>query len=652
MKVKITRDEILDLEGSLKKEYLLTNGLGGYASSSILDCNRRKYHGLLILPLEKLGKTFNLLSKLEPTIVINKNEFLLSTNKFPGVNFPTGHQYVEYFELEYFPVTKYMIGDMEITKSILMPRFSNSVLVRYDVVKAPKRIVFRVNPLLSYREIHFLSVKNMNLRQRAFVEKNGFKIDPYEGLPALYIQTSMKSVFFHSPEWWSNFEYLKERHRGYAYQEDLFSPGIFELKLKQGDSVIFRASIDKITKDIETEWDEEVKRLKKEHKKYSEEKEPLRTMKAVSEAYIVENSNKDKGIIAGYHWFGEWGRDTLISLTGLTLCTGKADAALNILKRFSKYEKDGLLPNVLGQDKNYSYNCIDSSLWFFWAVQNYLKYTGDKENVEKLLFPTMKKIITAFLENKVPNVGLKDNGLLYAGNENTQLTWMDATAYGKPVTPRNGAPVEINALWYNALKFLSNEFGGKLGKEFREKINYQAALFENIFTRAFWNEKRQCLDDVYREYGSDISIRPNQLFAIGLPYNCVENEKALSIIRTVQKHLVTAYGLRTLSPEDPMYQVDYRGDQNARDSAYHQGMIWPWLIGIYCDALFIHNPDKKFVKQHVYDTFKDLWEKHLSRYGLLHISEIFKPTPPNTAKGCIAQAWNMAEIIRVLEKIL
>ena len=651
MKISISRDEILDLEGSLKKEYLLTNGRGGYCSSSVLDCHRRKYHGLMVLPLKGQGKTFNLLSKIDVSVVVGKSEFLLATNKFPSVYFPTGHQYVDCFEMEFFPVTKYRIGDMEIAKSIIMPYGGNTVFVRYELLKSPKRIKLKAIPFLAYRDMNSLSKENINLRQRTFFEKNGFHMNPYDNLPPIYIQTSRKPEFFPSPAWWNDFEYIKEMNRGYEYQEDLFTPGVFEIRMKEGDDVIFRASIDGPSARIKEEWTRETERIKKEGEQYGTEQEPLRTLKVQSRAYLIENTNGEKGIIAGYHWFGEWGRDTLISLAGLTLCTGKRDTAFDILARYSRYEKGGLLPNFLSSDGNHAYNAVDTPLWFFRAVQQYMQYTGEREKVRGILAGTMKNIVRAFLENRVPLAQVKDDGLLYAGSENTQLTWMDAMVHGKPVTPRNGACVEINALWYNALCLMAKDFAGDMERKLLERIEHFISLFEENFVGSFWNDARCSLNDVFRPENPDISIRPNQLFAIGLPYTCVDRQKALAVIKTVRQHLVTPYGLRTLSPEDPLYKSDYRGDESRRDAAYHQGIIWPWLIGIYCDSLFAHLGDENQVTGHVLNAFGELWKSHLARYGFFHISEIFKPNPPHTAKGCIAQAWNAGEIIRVLDRI-
>ena len=299
------------------------------------------------------------------------------------------------------------------------------------------------------------------------------------------------------------------------------------------------------------------------------------------------------------------------------------------------------------------YNCIDTPLLYFWAVQQYIFYTKDKESVQKNLFKILVNIITSYLENKNCFTCLGADGFIYAGNENTNLTWMDAIVDGMPVTPRHGAAVEIQALWYNALCFMKNEFGKKLDKNLLIKFNNVIDLLEENFENKFWNDEDKYLVDVYRSDEDRQSFtRPNQLFAIGLPYICISKEKADQILKTINQNLLTPYGLRTLSPRNPFYNGEFKGSQSKRDNTYHMGMIWPWLIGIYTDALFKQNfSTKEGIRKHIYLTLNEFNDKHLEQYGLFHISELFRPDPPYVAKGCIAQAWSDAEMIRVLEMI-
>ena len=648
MEIKLNRENILDLETSLKKEYLLTNGLGGYCSKSVLDCLRRKYHGLLIVDLD--GKKYNLLNKLDACIQVDKKEFFLSTNKYPNVFYPTGHQYTTGFKMELYPETTYTIGDITVEKSIVMPRGQNAVLIKYRI-KSPKKITMRLFPLLSYREIHTVNHENIHIRPKTFPEKNGFKIDPYSGMPPLFVTSDKTSVFYPSPDWWRNMEYLKERNRGYPYQEDLFCPGMFEIKLKDKDELIIKASIEAPEAKHEKEFSAEVERMNREFSAFND-REPLKTFKYNALHYIFDNSRGEKGITAGYHWFGEWGRDSMISFCGLTLCCGRFEEAKNILLKYAKYAKNGRLPNYFSGSGGESYNSIDASLLYFRAVQQYLEKTKDKTTVKKSVLPVLIDIITAFIKNSVPEAALKNDGFLYTGNENTQLTWMDAQAWGKPVTPRHGAAVEINALWYNALSFLAQNYKTDLTPGLFSQITEIIKNYENNFINAFWCEDRSSLADVYRSaFDKNISIRPNQLFALALPFRCVPASHAERIIETIKYHLVTPCGLRTLSPEDPEFQPDYSGDQNKRDQAYHQGTVWPWLAGIFCDALLNYTTDKKSVATYINNTFSKLWSEHLGVSGLLHISEIFKATPPHHEKGAAFQAWSLAEIIRIFDTI-
>jgi len=605
---------------------------------------------LLILPLKKYG-LFNLLSKLEVSVVIGNKESALSTNKFPNVFHPTGHSYIESFEMEHYPVTNYSLGDVKIRKSILMPKGGDSVLIKYDLVEGSKAFTLKASPFLAYRGIHSLTRENIDIRPRTYLEKNGAKIDPYKGLPPLYIQTSAKSIFYPAPTWCKNFEYLKERTRGYSYQEDLFTPGVFEVKLKKGSSVIFRAGITAAKGKIEREAEEEVERIEEEAKRFTKEEEPLKTLKMSAGHYLITDEKEEKDIVAGYHWFRHWGRDTMISIAGITLCRGEKETALAILKRYAGFEKNGLLPNLLSDNGKHAYNSIDTSLLYLWAIQNYILYTQDKKSAGEELIPVAKKIISSLLEGKTPIAKIGDDGFLYAGRMDFPLTWMDAIVGGIGVTPRDGAAIDINSLWYNGLMFLYSDFKEVLDKKLTTKIEEAIKLFGLNFERLFWNEEDQSLIDVYRPYGNiDTAIRPNQLFAIGLPYTCIDKNKAEKVINTVKSHLVVPYGLRTLSPNHPAYLENYAGSPDMRDRAYHQGTVWPWLIGIFADAL-LKTSGKEKTKKYINDTFGDLWGRHLQRYGLLHISEIFNPSPPHTAKGCMAQAWSIAEAIRTLEKL-
>lgn len=651
MKTTYTHTELANLEDSLKHEYLLTNGLGGYCSSTILDCHKRKYNGLLVVPLPGLEKRYNLLSKLDCSVTIKDNEYHLATNKFPNVFAPTGHQYLESFEWDGYPVTTYRIGDTIIKKSILMPQKQNTVLICWEVVAAKYPVMLKADPFFAYRDVDSLMTKNMDIRPRTYFEQNGFKFEPYEGLPAVYMQTSRRSKFYPAPNWWTEFEYLKERNRGYGYKEDLFTPGAFEMRLKAGEKIIFRAGLVPAKAQIHREWDKELARQVALKEQFADTPEPLQTLKISAQQYVIQPRARQADIVAGYPWFGCWGRDTMIALAGLTLCTDNAKTALVVLRSYAAYQRDGLLPNMVGATGDHAYNSVDAPLLYFRAVQQYLSYTNDKKVCGGIVGKALIASITALLDNTVPGVRL-DNGFLYAGNVHTNLTWMDANVHGVPVTPRHGAAIEINALWYNALQFLMNDFTGKIPARLQKRLAHEAKLFEEKFMDAFDCQENACFCDVYRgAYDRDTDIRPNQLFALSLPYTCVPAEKAKVYLETIKRHLVTPYGLRTLSPQNPAYCSVYTGSPESRDAAYHQGMVWPWLVGIFGDAVLAFADDKNEAKKYLLNMFEPFFADHLEIMGIGHISEIITPNAPYVPKGCFAQGWSVAEVLRLFDTL-
>jgi len=374
-------------------------------------------------------------------------------------------------------------------------------------------------------------------------------------------------------------------------------------------------------------------------------------LKVHSGKFLVTNTSGNPGIIAGYHWFDEWGRDTMISLPGLTFHCDRKETGFNILKSWAAAEKNGLLPNMLGASPaQCAYNSIDASLWFFWAVQQYIQATRDWTGVGKHLAKPMNRIIAAWLDGRIGMARVGEDGLVRAGTPDTQLTWMDACSQGKPVTPRHGMAVEINALWYNALCFYL-ELCRKTGTRKHPSASDYKQRFEKNFENTFWIVENGYLADVVNNSGRDTAVRPNQVFAVSLPYSPLSRAHMLGVVRTVKEQLVTPYGLRTLSPKNSSYQPFYYGNQDHRDAAYHQGTVWPWLVGHFAEACLKVAANKKSEKDYLRNTFQPLWTSHLREFGLYGISEIFNGNPPHKAKGCMTQAWSVAEIIRTLEML-
>ena len=655
MDISIDESTCLNIKEALRLEWLDTNGRGGYSSSTILQCHTRKYHGLLVAELQKPAGKYVLLSKFEDSIIVKGQEFFLSLHRYPGLFYPYGHKYLTGFHLRQgHPHFTYRIGDISIHKSIMMVNGEDRVLIRYYCEKADLPVTVRLKPLLAFRDFHSLSRENLFLHVRTFPAKNGFKIQPYDDMPAFFIQADKVHEFFPSPLWYYNFEYIVEGERGYGNREDLFQPGVMEISLKQKGAVYISASVKEAKGSFKNDWAREEKRrgaMAGEDDAIATSfkagaRLPFSNVLSSGRHFPVRTPSGRSDIIAGYHWFGCWGRDTLISLPGLTFCSGKPGAGAAVLKSIAGHERNGLIPNFFSErDGKSAYNSVDASLWFIWAVQQMAKYTGDYGTIEKDLWPTVRNIIRHYREGTDYNIHADDNGLLHAGDEMTQLTWMDAMAGGRPVTPRWGYAVEINALWYNALCFATG-FRARTGEKdmnFRDLAKKTAESFNTLF----WDDSLGCLGDCYRDGRLDRSIRPNQIFAISLPHAVLDPSKWKTALDKVTKELHTPVGLRTLSPSDTHYLGRYGGGQANRDLAYHQGTVWPWLLGAYGEACLKSTKDRVKAKKDITSALQRFLDEHLQVAGIGFISEVFNGDPPHEPNGCIAQARNSAEIIRL-----
>ena len=653
MNFEFNKAQCLNLRKSLLFEWLETNGLGDYASGTIVGCNTRKYHGLYVGNLDKPAGRHVLLSTLEEEVVENGVKFPISSRQHPGSFYPHGHEYLRGVTIGAWPRFRYRMGDIILTKEILMPHGKHCTLIRYSVeYRGTSRpdLKLIVRPLLAYRNFHKLTKANMDLHVKTWPAESGFKIAPYEDMPALVMQTDRAFAFYPSPDWYYNVEYLQERERGFPFTEDLFMPGEFEISLSPTEPVILSVCPDEELKagKFARMWDKETaRRLKGE----ADAQNIAGHLAREGEKFIFTDERNGKGVIAGFPWFGAWGRDTMIALPGLTFCAGRAQDGLEILKQATRSMKDGQIPNMFAADGvHHSYNSVDASLWYVWAVQQLMNYADNGRGLVKEHFwQPIRDIIAAYSTGKVPNVHMDEAGLLHAGTPETQLTWMDANAYGKPVTPRWGCPVEINALWYNALMYeykLATMFGGTpmWDKTLLDTL-------KNTFQRRFWDDRRGYLADVWRPDGADWSMRPNQLFAASLPEPILDRALAMEMLGKVRTSLLTPYGLRTLSPADPAYRSRYFGGPDERDSAYHQGTVWPWLIGAYTDALMYTMWDHDIAARRVLDTIVPLVSKHLRDYGVGSIPEVFDAAPPTNPNGAPWQAWSVAEVLRSLRTI-
>ncbi len=646
MKWTVGKAGCLNLRESLRKEWLETNALGDYASSTLVNCHTRRYHGLLTANLGNgLGRHL-LLSGVEETVCLRDREFELACHNYPGLFFPRGHEYLESVEGDAWPVFRYRIGDLHLTRELMLLRDRHTVLIRYQADAAPAPMRLRLKPLLAFRPHHSLTRANVDLQVKTFPARNGFKIQPYNSLPPLFAQIQGAFEFFPSPAWYKNFEYLAEHERGYPSQEDLFQPGLFEITLVPGKPVLLAAGVEELSGgSLDALWKAETTR-----------RNPLRLAASRSIAghlrregarFLTLEPDGRPAVIAGYPWFDAWGRDSLIALPGLTFCANREKEGLARLLRIGESEKNGLIPNCFGPDPSrHAFNSVDASLWYVWAVQQMLELTGRVDVAKKHCWPVIQRIVRAFRQGTNQGIFMDEEGLLHAGNASTQLTWMDATVDGVPVTPRHGCPVEINALWFNALSFAD-----RLAVRFRSPADRCPELLERLrasFNRRFWVEDGKYLGDVYRDGILDVSLRPNQIFAVSLPYPALDPERRPDVVESVRKHLLTPFGLRTLSPRNPVFRGAYAGSPAERDAAYHQGTVWPWLLGAFGEAWLRVSPKPRQTAKTLLDTLTPLLTLHLQEAGMGSVSEVFDGNPPHAPNGCIAQAWSVGELTRLL----
>ena len=639
-----------NLDAALRREWLETNGIGGFASSTIIGLNTRRYHGLLTAATKPPVGRFVLLSKLEETLFIDGQAFDLSANRYPGVVHPQGFRYLKQFRLDPFPVFTYEIEAIEIEKSVFMIDGENSTVIHYELKKnnhpePPKNLQLEVRALIAFRDYHSTTHENGAIN-RSVEERPGLAtVTPYQGLPSLHL-THNAAELRRTGDWYRNFEYDTERERGLDFSEDLFNPLAlrFDFRIRRQASIIASTEERDVAKVVEYRQSE-ITRRRNAKVSCPVEDDFAQALAAAADQYIV-NRGEQKTVIAGYHWFSDWGRDTMIALPGLTLPTGKHDVARSILRTFVQHVDQGMLPNRFPDaGEKPEYNTVDATLWFFEAARAYLAYTGNLEFVRNELYPVFADIIAWHARGTRYGIKADSSGLLSSGEQGVQLTWMDAKVGDWVVTPRRGKPVEIQALWYNALcimEDLARQFGDQPGQK---RYRNMATVASWSFNRLFWNDKTGCLYDVTNGAPPDSSIRPNQIFAVSLPYSMLSSERANAVVEKVQEQLLTPYGLRSLAPGDPQYRGRYTGGPVERDGAYHQGTVWPWLMGPFITAYIKVNGGSEAARRQAAEWLAAL-KVHLADGGLGHISEILDGNAPQQPRGCIAQAWSVAEVLR------
>jgi len=641
-----------NLEAALHREFLETNGLGGFASSTIIGLNTRRYHGLLVAATKPPLGRLVLLSKLEETLLIDQQRFDLPANRYPGVVHPQGHRYLKQFRLDPFPVFTYEVEGIEIEKTVFMIQGENSTVVHYELRKnnhpeSPKNLRLEIRPLIAFRDYHSTTHENGGINPGVEQRPGLATVAPYEGLPSLHLAHNAAEVG-KTGAWYRNFEYDLERERGLDFSEDLFNPLVlrFDLRPRRPASVIASTEPRDVSRVVEYRQ-AEIERRREVAASSPIQDSFIQSLTGAADQYIVSRGDQ-KTVIAGYHWFSDWGRDAMIALPGLTLSTGKHEVARSILRTFAQHVDQGMLPNRFPDaGEAPEYNAVDATLWFYEAARAFLAYTGDIEFVRTELYAVFADIISWHVRGTRYGIKVDPSGLLTSGEACVQLTWMDAKVGDWVTTPRQGKPVEIQALWYNALcimEDLARRFGDEAGQQ---RYRTMAALASWSFNRLFWNETIGCLYDVVNGGPPDPAIRPNQILAVSLPYTMLSRERARSVTEKVQEHLLTPYGLRSLTPSDPHYRGRYTGGPAERDGAYHQGTVWPWLLGPFLTAYVRINGGSDLARRQAAEWLAPL-KDHLADGGLGHISEIFDGDAPQRPRGCMAQAWSVAEVLRVL----
>ena len=628
-----------NLEESLRRELLRTNRSGAYSCSTIVDCNTRKYHGLLVVPVPELDdENHVLLSSLDVTVIQHGAEFNLGLHKYQGNNFsPKGHKYIREFDCDKVPTTIYRVGGVLLKKEVVFQHYEDRILIRYTLVDAHSATTLRFRPFLAFRSVRQFTHENSTASRAYQQVTNGIKTCMYAGYPDLYMQFSKKNEFVFQPDWYRGVEYPKEQERGYASNEDLYVPGYFEMNIKKGESVVFAAS----TSSIATAT------LKGLFEKEVEERAPrdnfFHCLVNAAHQFHKREKNDDRYLLAGYPWFKCRARDTFIALPGLTLAIDEQDYFELVMQTAER----GLREFMEGKPLSvgiYELDQPDVPLWAIWAIQQYAKEAG-KEACRVRYGKLVDDIIDYIVDERHPNLHLDDNGLLYANGRDKAITWMNSTANGRPVVPRSGYIVEFNALWYNALKFCASLKSDTDDRECAAKLEERAELCKTSFVETFLNEYGYLLDYVDGNL-MDWSVRPNMIFAVAFDYSPLNQDQKKSVLDVCTRELLTPKGLRSLSPKSGGYNPMYVGPQVQRDYAYHQGTAWPWLGGFYMEAcLKLYRRTRlSFIERQMVG-----YEDEMNYHALGTISELFDGNPPFHGRGAMSFAMNVAEVLRTLK---
>ena len=632
------KSELGNLEYSLQREMLATDRIGGYMSTTIVCCNTRRYHGLIVAPIDDSGRTYVLLSSLDETVIQHDQTFNLALHRFPGVYEPRGHKYITDFEYTPTPTITYRVGGVILKKEMLWIHKRTQLMIRYTLVDAHSETRLRLRPFLAFRDKHALTRANMAADGRSYPAVNGVKCRLYGSFPWLYLQTSKPGTeFVPAPDWYYNFEYLQDIARGYDGYEDLMTTGYFETELKKGESIIFSASLDEMgsTKTIEEVFKGSIAR--RTHKV-----DFISCLEHSARQFLIRRPGNRTEVVSGYPWHGVTGRQTFVALPGITLEQDHKEDCIDALDTMVREMQDGMFAGNASAAV-----AADAPLWFFWTLQRLEAHVGAKKIWEHY-GEAMKQVLEAYKRGIADRVVLNDNGLVWAASDEVPLTWMNSVIDGCPVTPRNGYQVEVNALWYNAVCYalrLAGEADDKKFVKAWEKLPERtAASFNALFPLA-----EGYLADYVGCGGAATEIRPNMIIACALPYKMLNEEVQLEVIRTVRQHLVTPKGLRTLSPRNPLYKGSQEGTPAERDFAGKNGSVWPWLLSFYVRACFDVNGDA-FLQQA--EEALAGFDEDIQTYGIGSIGELFDADPPFAPRGAISQAWSVAALLDIHGMIL
>ena len=634
------KKELVNLEHSLNREVLRSNALGAFLATTVIGCNTRKYHGLLVVPQPQLDNNNHvLLSSLDETIIENKEEFHLGVHMYPnGIFAPRGHKYIRDFTADPMPKLTYRIGNVVLDKELIFSSTEARLFVRYTLREAVVPITLRVLPFLAFRNVHMLTHENYDANHRVELVKNGASWQLYKDYSRLYLQFSRSVEYTHVPHWYYNMFYIREQERGYDAIEDQFVPGFFELQMKQGDVVILSVSLKEETPSaIKRQCESEEKRL-------LPQTSYMDCLLKAADQFIIRDSQGTR-LWAGFPWFGSCSRDTFLALPGIALAQGDEKTFTAALDYLISRMQGPFFPHRYYQKSLY-FTAVDSPLWFFYVLQLYEKMLGkDKKEIWKKYKKPMTTILESFIADADFNVHVLDNGLLYAGNRDLALTWMNVFAQGKPWTPRTGLDIEVNALWYNALCYAVEllkvaEPKSSLLKKWQTLADKVKVAFANTFINI--NQETNGFIDYLNSNEKNMQVRPNMMIAAALPYSPMSDEMQKRAFDIAHSELLTPRGIRSLSPNDEAYKGVSIGNHSERERAYHNGTAFPWLISFYADlSVKLFGKTSLPYLEDLYNGF----EEAIKDNGIGTVSEIYDGNPPFEARGCISQSTSVGALL-------